>query len=51
MILNMYVTLMSVILAGIMNMFFTKTKLYRLYRVPIDRGKKHADVQHIFGEN
>lgn len=51
MILNMYVTLMSVILAGIMNMFFTKTKLYRLYRVQIDRGKKLADGQDIFGEN
>lgn len=51
MILNMYITLTSVILAGILNMFFTKTKIYNLYKYPIDGGKKFFDGQDIFGKN
>lgn len=51
MIVDMYITLMSVILAGIMNMLFTKTKFYSKYRYPIDGGKKIKDGQYIFGEN
>ena len=47
MILNMYITLTSVILAGILNMFFTKTKIYNLYKYPIDGGKKFFDGQDI----
>ncbi len=51
MILNMYITLMPVILAGILNMIFTKTKIYSKYRNPIDGGKTFKDGKEIFGKN
>lgn len=51
MILKMYVTLMPVILAGILNMIFTKTSIYNKLRSPIDGGKKLKDGQDIFGKN
>lgn len=51
MIFNMYVTLMPVILAGIFNMIFTKTKLYSKYRRPIDGGRRLKDKEEIFGKN
>lgn len=51
MILKMYVTLMPVILAGILNMIFTKTSIYNKLRRPIDGGKKLKDGQDIFGKN
>ena len=51
MIINMYITLMPVILAGIMNMIFTKTSIYKKYRSPIDCNKKLKDGKRIFGDN
>lgn len=51
MILKMYVTLMPVILAGILNMIFTKTSIYNKLRKPIDGGKKLKDGKEIFGKN
>lgn len=51
MIINMYVTLMSVIFAGVLNMVFCKTKVYKALRSPIDGGKKLKDGNYIFGEN
>lgn len=50
-ILNMYITALPVILAGILNMVFTKTKVYRKYKFPIDRNKFLADGKRLFGEN
>lgn len=51
MIAGMYVTLMSVIIAGAANMVFTKSEFYKKYAVPIDRGKVFHDGKRIFGEN
>lgn len=51
MILKMYVTMLPVILAGIMNMLFVKTKLYSKIKFPIDGGKKFRDGKRFLGEN
>lgn len=51
MIIKMYVTLMSVIIAGILNMLYTKTKIYSKNNSPIDGGKYFYDGKRIFGEN
>lgn len=47
----MYVTLMPVIFAGILNMLFVKSSLYRKFKSPIDRGKCLSDGRRIFGDN
>lgn len=51
MIIGMYVTLMPVILAGILNMVFVKTSVYRKLKTPIDGGKSLSDGKRIFGDN
>ncbi len=51
MILHMYVTLMPVILAGIGNMIFTKTSLYKRHKHPIDGGRVLNDGRRLFGDN
>lgn len=51
MVIKMYVTLMPVILAGIFNMIFVKTSLYRKLKRPIDRGVCLKDGRRIFGDN
>ena len=38
MIIKMYVTLMPVILAGVLNMIFVKTAVYRKFKSPMDSG-------------
>lgn len=50
-ILNMYITTLPVILSGILNMVFTKTKVYKKYNFPIDKNKYLADGKRIFGDN
>ena len=50
-ILKMYVTMLPVILAGIMNMLFVKTDLYSRIKHPIDGGKTLCDGKRIFGDN
>lgn len=47
----MYVTALPVIASGILNMIFTKTKLYKRHCSPIDRGKCLSDGKRIFGKN
>lgn len=47
----MYITLMPVILAGILNMVFTKTGLYRRNARPIDGGRCLKDGRRVFGDN
>ena len=51
MIGKMYVTMMPVILAGILNMCFVKTSLYRKWMLPIDRGKVGKDGKRLLGDN
>ena len=50
-VINMYLTLASVIIAGIANMIFTKTKLYKRYNRPIDGGKILNDGKRVLGNN
>ena len=47
----MYVTLMPVILAGILNMIFIKLPVLSRLKMPIDCGKNFADGRRIFGDN
>jgi len=51
MILNMYITMMPVILAGIFNMIFVKTSTYKKNAYPIDLGKNFIDGKRILGDN
>lgn len=51
MILNMYITLMPVILAGIANMIFTKTNICKRNAYPIDGGRCLADGRPVFGSH
>ena len=51
MVISMYLTLSSLILAGIANMIFTKTKLYKKYNKPIDFFMVCKDGRRIFGDN
>lgn len=48
---KMYFTMLPLILAGIANMLFTKTELYRIHRNPIDGGRVMSDRKRIFGNN
>lgn len=47
----MYFTMIPLILAGIANMIFTKTKLYHMHKSPIDGGKVLADGKRMFGNH
>lgn len=51
MIINMYITMLPVIMGGIMNMIFTKTPIYKKLKKPIDGGWNFKDGRRIFGEN
>ncbi len=51
MILKMYITMVPVILAGILNMLFVKTPLYSRAKRPIDGGKTLRDGKRLFGGN
>ncbi|MBR1824799.1 MAG: CDP-archaeol synthase [Ruminococcus sp.] len=50
-IVSIYITLMSVIFAGVMNMVFTKNSLYRRNNRPIDNGRILSDGRRLFGDN
>ena len=43
--------MMSLIFAGISNMFFVKTSLYKKYAFPIDGKNNFVDGKRIFGDN
>lgn len=49
-IISMYLTAMSIILAGVANMIFTKTKLYKRFRYPID-AYREINGKRLFGDN
>lgn len=51
MIVKMFVTMVPVIMAGVMNMVFVKTKFCKRISFPIDRGKTFTDGRRIFGDN
>ena len=48
---EMYITLLPVILAGIMNMVWCKTSLLKALKKPMDMGKCLSDGKRIFGDN
>ena len=50
-ILKMYITMIPVIIAGILNILFVKTSLYKRINRPIDGGRTLRDGKRIFGEN
>jgi CDP-diglyceride synthetase len=50
-IVNFYVSLLPVILAGIANAAFTQSKVLRLLDRPIDGGKKFSDKKRILGDS
>ncbi len=50
-IVKMYITMMPVILAGILNMLFCKTALYKRCNAPIDGGLMLSDKKRLFGDN
>ena len=50
-ILKMYITMIPVIIAGILNMLFVKTPLYKRINRPIDSGGTLRDGKRVFGEN
>lgn len=50
-ILYMYLTILPLTISGILNMVFTKTKLYQKHKSPIDRGCVLKDGKRIFGDN
>ena len=48
---EMYITLLPVILAGIINMVWCKTTAFDFLKKPVDFGKKLPDGRRIFGDN
>ena len=51
MLSGMYLTMSPLIAGGVANMLFTKTRLYKKHKTPIDAGKTWKDGQRIFGDN
>ncbi len=49
--IKIYVTIIPIILAGVSNMVFTKTNIYKAHSKPIDCGKLYKDNRHILGNN
>ncbi len=47
----MYITMLPVIAAGILNMVFVKTPLYARINRPIDNGRALRDGKRVFGDN
>jgi len=50
-LVEMYVTLLPVILAGIMNMIWCKVRICDFLKRPVDFGKKLSDGRRVFGDN
>lgn len=50
-LLYMYLTILPLIVSGVLNMVFTKTKFYQKHKSPIDRGCVLKDGKRIFGDN
>lgn len=50
-VVSMYITMIPLMIGGITNMIFIKTKLYNKYKYPIDGYKVLSDNKRIFGDN
>lgn len=50
-ILSMYITLLAVILAGVLNMIFCKSSVINFANKPMDGGKVLSDGKRLFGDN
>lgn len=50
-ILKMYITLLSPIIAGCLNMVWCKLKIFKKCNVPMDFNKNFVDGKRIFGDN
>ena len=50
-ILNLYITLLGPIIAGIINSIFCKIGVLKFLKVPMDFNKKFIDKKRIFGDN
>lgn len=50
-LITMYITLLSPIIAGIINSIWCKTKYMKLLQYPMDNGKNFIDGKRIFGDN
>ena len=50
-LITMYITLMSTIIAGIVNSIWCKTKYMKVLQAPMDKGKNFIDGKRIFGDN
>ena len=50
-VLKLYVTLLSSVIAGIINSIFCKSKVFSFLKKPIDNNKKLKDGNRILGDN
>ena len=50
-ILEMYISMMPVILAGVLNMIWCKSDLARCLKIPMDRNIILRDGKRLFGDN
>ena len=50
-IIKMYITLMPTIIAGILNMFWCKLKIFKVLKKPIDCNVDFFDGKRLFGDN
>ena len=50
-ILNLYITLLGPIIAGIINSIFCKINVLKFLKVPMDFNRKFIDKKRIFGDN
>ncbi len=50
-VVKMYVTLLSAIIAGLVNSIFCKLNILKVLKKPIDNKKKLSDGKRIFGDN
>lgn len=50
-VLDLYITMLPLILSGIVNMLFVKTSIYKKYKKPIDNNRNWFDGKRIFGDN
>ena len=50
-VVSMYITMLPVILAGILNMICVKQNWFKNHAKPLDRGVKLKDNKRIFGDN
>lgn len=50
-VITMYVTLMPIIFAGILNMIWCRLPIAKKWQIPMDMGTTFKDGKRIFGDN